>query len=229
MNKHIVLIFLCFSIIACSGGGGDDPGTCTSLDCQTSTYNLLVADVDFTQPNPQATNIKVIATSSYQDMTHPRVSPDNNWVAYTTYNDTNIDGCAAPDSGYVNTEILATRMDGSQTKSLIAMSSGDLNSNNYWYGSNFEFTFLSGAPGATKIYRAQADSALNLIAGPTEVTIPVTITPFDPQAISNTVLVYGGLYDNGGMVKSIFIQSLNPAGAPTGLSLGRDSAGHYPF
>jgi hypothetical protein len=228
MTKLIVINILFLLLTGCGSGGGSNPSpACTTLDCLTSKYNLLQADMDFSAASPTATNIAVIATSGYQDMTHPRVSPDKNWVAYTTYNVTNADGCASTDSGYVNTEIKATRLDGSETKSLIPVASGLLNSNNYWYGINYEFTLLSGAPGATKVYTAQTDAAMNLVASPSEVTIPSTILPYDPQAISASQLVYGGVYDNMGLgqAKSIFLQTLSPPGTPIGLSVGRDSAG----
>jgi hypothetical protein len=226
MNKLGAIFILCLLLTAC--GGGDTPPTpaCATLNCATSKYNLLLADVDFTQATPTATNITVIASSTYQDMTHPRVSPDKNWVAYTTYNNTNSDGCASTDSGYVNTEIKATLLNGSTTRSIITVTAGELNTNNYWYGSNYDFTFLSGAPGTTKIYRAQTDTAMNLLSTPVEVTVPGTIVPYDPQALSSIQLVYGGVYANGtGLAKSIFMQTLNPPGTPTGLTLGRDSAG----
>jgi hypothetical protein len=226
IRRLVFLYFISYALSSCGGGGGGGNSNCESLDCFTSTYNLLLADVDFSATNPIATNIEVVAISSYQDMTHPRISTDKNWVAYTIYNDVNIDGCASVDSGYVNTEIRASRLDGSQTKTIIAMNSGELNTNNYWYGDSFEFTYLSGPPGVTKIYRAQTDVDMNLISGPTEVTVPVTMMPpYDPAALSNSQVVYGGLYDSGGTVASIFIQSLNPAGVPVGLTLGRDSSG----
>lgn len=221
MYKIPAALLSCLLLAGCGGGDG-----CVSLDCQTSKYNLFVADVNFSQASPQAVNIRVIATSGYRDMTHPRVAPDRNWVAYTTYNVTNASGCASLDSGYVNTEIRAARMDGGAHRSLIPLTAGAFNTNNYWYGSNFEFTFLSGPPGAIRIYRAQTDAAMNLLAGPTEVTVPATIAPYDPQAISNSQLVYVGQYDNSGIVKSVFAQSLNPPGVPVGLSLARDSAGN---
>ena len=219
-------LFIVFLLIASCGGGGGGNGGCMTLDCRASKYNLFVADVDFTQPSPQASNIQIVASSGFRDMTHPRVSPDKNWVAYTTYNITNSSGCASFDTGYVNTEIKATRLNGSATVSVVPVTNGALNSNSYWYGSSFEFSFLSGTPVAPKLYRAQTDAAMSLIAGSIiEVTTPATITPYDPQAISNSQLVYGGQYNNNGIVKSIFLQTLNPPGTPVGLSLGRDSTG----
>ena len=106
------------------------------------------------------------------------------------------------------------------------MDVGNLNSNSYWYGNNFEFTYLSGPPGLTRIYRAQTDSAMNLVSAPTEVTVPATMNPpYDPAGYSDSLMVYAGLYASGGTVASIFTQSLNPPGPPLGLTLGRDSAG----
>jgi len=225
MRKNIFVLVMGLIISNCGGSsGGSQP--CTTLDCNTLKYNLFLADVDFSLAAPQATNIQLIKSSRFQDMTHPRVSPDKLWVAYTTYNNTNVQGCASLDSGYVNTEIKASRLDATQTVSILPVTGGELTSNNYWYGNNYEFSFLSGPPGQTSVYRAQTDSLMKLIAGPTEVTIPNTITPFDPQAISNNQLVYSGIYNNGGgEVESVFLQTLNPAGTPAGLSLGRDSAG----
>lgn len=223
MKEILFTLFVCLAITGCGGSGGNTP--CTTLDCETLKYNLFLVDLDFSQASPQAINIQVIESNSFQDMTHPRISPDKLWVAYTTYNDTNSEGCASHDSGFVNTEIRTTSVDGVQSTSIISATNGELTSNNYWYDNNYEFTYLSGAPGLTKIYRGQTDTLMNLVTSPTEITIPNTITPFDPHAISNNQLVYGGLYDSGGLVKSIFMQSLNPPGPPIGLSLGRDSAG----
>ncbi len=223
MIKNFFTLFTCLVIISCGSSSNNEP--CTTLDCETLKYNLLLADVDFSLASPQATNIQVVATNSYQDMTHPRVSADKLWVAYTIYNDTNTDGCASTDTGYVNTKIMAASLDGIQQKTILPVTAGELTSNNFWYNNNNEFTYLGGAPGSTKLYHAQTDSSMNLIAGPTEITIPGTITPFDPAALSDNQFVYGGLYNSGGLVKSIFLQPLNPAGIPTGLSLGRDNSG----
>lgn len=223
MIQRIVFLNIILFVLTGCGSGGT---SCNTLDCKTSTYNLLMADVDFTDANPTASNIKVVASNSYQDLTHPRVSPDKQWVAYTTYNDTNTEGCASLDSGYINTEIRATKLDESQSKTILAKTDGNLTSNSYWYGNSYEFTYLSGLPGATKIYRAQTDAAMNLISGSTEITVPATlIPPYDPAGLSNSQIVYAGLYNSGGLVASIFIQSLDPTDTPVGLSLARDNSG----
>jgi Tol biopolymer transport system component len=172
-------------------------------------------------------NVSIIKTSSYQEMTHPRVSSDKNWVAYTTYNDLNSNGCASLDIGYFNTEIRAIQLNGAGDKGIIAPVSGQLNSNDYWIGATNEFTYLSGPPSALKFYRATVDSSMNLISGPTQIPVAGTIVPMDPQTnLATNKIVYPGLYNPGsGYVKSIFMMNLSDSGSLVGLSLGRDHAG----
>ena len=219
--KSLLILMTGFVLFVSCAEDGDKKGTaCTSLDCKTKKYSLLMANLD-------GSNIEVIKTSSYQDMTHPRVSADKKWLGFTTYNKINSSGCATVDQDYVDTEIRAVKMDGSSEVQLIAPASGELNSNIYWVGETNEFTFLSGLPSAgTKIYKATVDSNMNLISGPTEVSVPGTILPLDPAAHKTTdKIVYPGIYNSGGEVKSIFIMNFSDSSSVVGLTLGRDSAG----
>jgi len=159
-------------------------------------------------------------------MTHARLSPDQQWIAYTIYNNLDSNSCGSPANGYQQTEIRAVSIDGSQDKRIIAPVTGVLNSNNYWYGSSNDFTYLSGEPGSTKFYKLRVDSSMNLVSGPTEVPVPGTITPFDPMANSNIdKIVFAGEYTDVGLVKSIFLMNLSDSGSEVGLSLGRDHSG----
>jgi Tol biopolymer transport system component len=198
------------------------PETCTTLDCTTLKYSLFVADMD-------GSNVSVIKTSSYQDMTHPRVSNDKNWVAYTTYNTTNGDGCASLDIGYLNTEIRAIQINGTGDKRIIAPLANEFNTNSYWIGTSNEFTYLSGPVASLKFYRATVDASMNLVSGPTLIPVAGTIpVPMDPATHSGTdKIVFPGLYNPGsGFVKSIFIMNLSDSSNLVGLSLGRDHAGN---
>lgn len=203
----------------CSSKSSDQPAACNTVLCQASKYSLLVSDLD-------GSNVSLIKTSSYQDMTHPRVSPDKNWVAYTTYNDRNSENCASLDHGYLNTEIRAVQMSGAGDKRIIAPNSAEFNTNSYWIAATNEFTFLSGPVAALKFFRATVDASMNLISGPTQIPVAGSITvPLDPQA-NATKIVYPGLYDpGGGFRKSIFIMNLSDGGSLVGLTLGRDRAG----
>ncbi|MCB9025290.1 MAG: PD40 domain-containing protein [Bdellovibrionaceae bacterium] len=174
----------------------------------------------------KGSNVNIVKTSSYQDMTHPRVSSDKNWLAYTTYNNKNSSGCASLDQGYLNTEIRAVKISGANDKRIIEPSPTDFNTNNYWIGATNEFTFLSGPVSSLKFYRATVDSNMDLALAPTQIAVIGTITvPMDPQA-NTTKIVFPGLYDpGGGFIKSIFMMNLSDSSNLVGLSVGRDHAG----
>lgn len=193
--------------------------TCTTLLCSTSKYSLLVANID-------GSNVQIIKTSTYQDMTHPRVSNDKNWVAYTTYNDVNSESCATHDQAYLNTEIKAIRLSGADDKTLVNNVAGELNSNNYWVGNTNEFTYLSGPPSSLKFFRSTLDANMNLVSGPTQISVVGTVVPMDPSShLATDKIVFPGLYNpGGGFVKSIFMMNLSDSANLVGLSLGRDRA-----
>jgi hypothetical protein len=207
-------------------GGGEDPSpapqtpaACTTLNCLTLKYSLLAADLD-------GSNISVVRTSGYQEMTHPRVSADKNWVAYTAYNDINASGCATLTDGYKNTEIRAVQISGSGDKRIISPVANQLNSNSYWIGATNEFTYLSGPESALKLMRATVNAAMTVVSGPTQIAVSGTIVPLDPATGGTDKIVYAGLYQNGASYyKSIFMMNLSDSSNLVGLSLGRDHAG----
>lgn len=224
-TKYFFLFFLFllpFIYLNCSKGSSTPEAdtTCTTLLCSSLKYSLIVADLD-------GSNASIIKTSSYQDMTHPRVSNDKNWVAYTTYNDLNSDNCATVDQGYLNTEIRAIKISGADDKAIVNAIAGELNSNNYWIGATNEFTYLSGPPSALKFYRSTVDSSMNVVSGPTQISVVGTIVPLDPSTHAGTdKIVYPGLYNpGGGYIKSIFMMNLSDSSNLVGLSVGRDHAG----
>lgn len=192
---------------------------CTDLSCTTLKYSLLLANLD-------GTEVKVVRTSNYQEMTHPRVSADKNWVAYTAYNDLDSQGCANLTVGYLNTEIRAVQVSGASDKRIIAPLSGQFNSNSYWLGATNEFTYLSGPVTALKFNRATVDSMMNLISGPTNIPVVNTVFPLDPAThLASNKIVFPGVYNpGGGYIKSIFMMNLTDSSGLTGLSVGRDHA-----
>lgn len=197
-----------------------DPAPCTTIQCSASKYSLFVADLD-------GSNLSVVKTSRTQEMTHPRISNDKNWVAYTFYNNLDSKGCANLSIGYFNTEIRAVKLTGADDKRIIAPVAGEFNSNNYWIGTTNEFSFLSGPASALKLKRATVDASMNLIAGPTEIPVVGTILPVDPQThLATDKIVFPGFYNlGGGLRKSVFMMNLSDSSNLVGLTVGRDHAG----
>ncbi len=229
-TKIFISILLSFAFLLafqnCSSKTTDqnvNPNTtgCKTVTCNASKYSLFAADLD-------GSNTSLVRTSGYQEMTHPRVSSNKNWIAYTAYNDKDSNGCASLSNGYLNTEIRAIQIAGTADKRIIAPISGQFNSNNYWIGTTNEFSFLSGPTSALKIFRASVDSSMNLVSGPTQIPVSSTIVPMDPATNSATnKIVYPGLYNpGGGFIKSIFLMNLSDSGNLVGLSIGRDHAGN---
>jgi hypothetical protein len=198
-----------------------DPGNCMTLDCKAKKYSLIVADRD-------GANITVVKTSSYKEMTHPRVSADKRWITYTGYNQIGSAGCADLFTGYLKTEIRAVGLSGVGDKQIIAPVAGEFNSNNYWIGNLNEFTFLSGPPSALKIYRAAVDSSMNLVGSPTLIPVPSTIHAIDPQAhLASNKIVYPALYNPGsGFIKGLVLMNLSDSGGITGLTIGSNHSGY---
>ena len=205
----------------CSSKSVDPPLVpCTTILCTTSKFSLLAADLD-------GANVSVVRTSTYQEMTHPRVSADKTWVAYTAYNDLDSHDCASLAKGYFNTEIRAVKIAGTDDKRVISPTPGEFNSNSYWVGTTNEMTYLSGPVTSLKFFRATVNASMTVISGPTQIPVAGTIVPMDPATHAGTnKIVYPGLYNpGGGFVKSIFIMNLSNGANLVGLSIGRDHAG----
>ena len=232
----LVVLSLCglFLFQSCTPPKPNNGGTaCTTLLCSASMYSLLVADLD-------GSNVSIIKTSTYQEMTHPRVSNDKNWVMYTGFNDLDSRGCASLSKGYTNTEIRAVRMSGAGDKGIIAPVVGEFHTNSYWIGTTNEFTYLAGPPSTVlKFYnRVTVDSlSMDIIAGPTPIPIPADILAVDPQTnLATNKIVFSGLYNAAlydpsaiGFVKGIFMMDLSYDSLVSRnlvrLSLGKDRAG----
>ena len=224
----LTTISLTFLFLFQNCASASDPATgvsasavCTTGVCSSLKYSLLSADLD-------GGNVAIVRTSGFQEMTHPRVANDKTWVAYTAYNDRDSQNCASLSNGYINTEIRAVRLSGAGDKRVVGPTAGQYTSNSYWLGTTNEFTYLSGSPtSALKFYRSTVDSQMNVVSGPTQISVANTIFPADPQAsIETNKIVYPGLYNSSsGFVKSIFLMNLSDGQNVVGLSLGRDRAG----
>lgn len=206
----LATLFLFTALTGC--GGSSAPAACSGFDCQTSKFNLMTANLD-------GSNLVVIAKDTYREMTHPRITFDKKWIAYTRYNTRDAGtGCAEEKSpnGYYNTGIRAISMDGSAVVDLTTPDQSRFSTNNYWIGKTYNFTFLEGNPDSTdatnkiKIKRSLRDVNLGLIS-----TDPIpmenTLLVYDPQQGADKI-VFGGQYDitnPASDVKSIFTIDLN--------------------
>ncbi len=77
-------------------------------------------------------NHKQIAFSSWQQLSHPRVSPDHQWITFTRYTKKKWNGLAEETGGYAGSEIMLVRMDGTDMQTVIPAKEGKMNCVSSW-------------------------------------------------------------------------------------------------
>jgi len=88
-----------------------------------------------------------IVSDSWRQMSHPRISPDGQWLTFTRYNRRCRDGLAIEDGAdYSASEIVIARIDGSAVRSLTPPSPVTANANSSWVdgGSALIYCHCSG-------------------------------------------------------------------------------------
>jgi len=81
--KRLVIVVLGLLLTACTHAAGKAPPDLFGL----YTSNLA------------GKNVTAVITSAWQQMTHPRVSPDQQWVTFTRYRKTSFGGLAMEKNG----------------------------------------------------------------------------------------------------------------------------------
>ena len=198
-----VSLGLLIFFVGCSGNS-TEPVACSTFDCLTSKFNLVTANLD-------GSDLVVVAKDTYREMTHPRITFDRKWIAYTRHNKLNTNGtngCAeVKGTDYTNTELRATNMDGSVLVALTTPNSARLSTNSYWIDNTYNFTFLDGVLGTTlypsdvKIKRSYRDSNLLETSVVTVSTWP-NIFVADPQQVGDK-LVFAGLWDSANLASAV--------------------------
>lgn len=88
-------------------------------------YGIYAAQID-------GQNVRLLVGDDSREMTHARVSPDGQWLTFTRYNNKNWRGRAEEESGYMETEILLARSDGTGLQVAVPPVKDALNANSSW-------------------------------------------------------------------------------------------------
>lgn len=206
--------------VGCSGKS-DEPVACLTFDCRSTKFNLETAKFNLVTANLDGSDLVVVAKETYREMTHPRITFDRKWIAYTRHNKLNTNGtngCAeVKGTDYTNTELRATNMDGSVLVALTTPNTARISTNAYWIDSTYNFSFLDGVLGSTtlpdkiQIKRGYRDA--NMVETSPASAVPVVngILVLDPQEQGGKI-VFSGIYYNvalGLTVRSIFTIDAN--------------------
>jgi Tol biopolymer transport system component len=95
--------------------------------------------------NLNGDNLKVIATDSYREINHARVSPDHQWITFTRYNKRGLNGLAEEIGGYQNTEIMLMKLDGTKIMNLTTIREYPMAANGSWTPDGKSIVFVGGS------------------------------------------------------------------------------------
>ena len=90
---------------------------------------------------------KVILSDPRRQITHTRVSPDLQWVVFTTYNNPGDDGLAKEGRGYANTEVCLFKIGGTEIKTIAGPVAGEMNANASFSPDGKRIIFISTRSG----------------------------------------------------------------------------------
>jgi Tol biopolymer transport system component len=152
---------------------------------EDEVFGIYTASLD-------GTGMTKLLTDSYRQMILAHVSPNKEWITFTRFNNIIKDGCATVEkSGFINTEIMVMKTDGTTIKTLRGPDEGQLNTNSYWVNdSNILYLHTPNKSGKTEIRRLTLDDKMNVIS---DVKVPVSenMTPVEPYQFGNKITFPG--------------------------------------
>jgi len=145
--------------------------------------------------NLDGSNFSEILKDSKRQMSHVRVSSDHKRVTFTRFNKFNEDGIAIEENGYEETEIMLSRLDGTNLQSVVSPDKKYTNANSYWTPDGNELLYVSTNNPQLKeekpqIYRYNLKSSQRNI-----VPVPSHLYPFDPHARGDLMVIPAGTKD----------------------------------
>ena len=88
-------------------------------------FGIFVSSLD-------GSKVRRVVSDPQREINHARVSPDKKWITFTRYNKRGWNGIAKEDGGYMETEIMLVRIDGSEMQSLVPPRQDTVAANGYW-------------------------------------------------------------------------------------------------
>jgi dipeptidyl aminopeptidase/acylaminoacyl peptidase len=149
MSKSVdagILFLLMLSVFVLSGCGPQrytgeacvQPGMRADAQLDPAYFGIYLSRAD-------GSDRQLLFQDPCREMTHARVSPDGEWVAFTRYNKRDpITGLATEEGGYEDTEIMVGRTDGTALRSVVPPHPKRIAANSYWTpdGKGLVFIFM---------------------------------------------------------------------------------------
>ena len=118
-NKILVILLILTLIATCSSVN------ITSAEVTEDLFGIYSATLD-------GKNLHLIISNQTQEMSHPRVSPNGEWITFTRYTQVGQNGTCEESNGYIETEIMLVKTDGTNLQTLIPPKKYAMNANSSW-------------------------------------------------------------------------------------------------
>ncbi|MEK6796643.1 MAG: hypothetical protein AABZ39_17840 [Spirochaetota bacterium] len=169
MNLRNTGILLMLCAIGSAGHAGE-----RKVRVETSDhFSVWASKVD-------GTDRRLIMTDPKRQITHTRISPDMEWMTFSTYNNFGKNGLAIEDNNYANSELCIMKLDGTEMRTIAGPVPGEINCNGSFSSDGKRIVFMSTRSGdgcllywydmATgNITKVPTPSALHVLSDPHEV------------------------------------------------------------
>ena len=139
-------------------------------------------------------DVRLIVSDPYQQMTHPRVSPNGKWITFTRYNKKGmLSGLAEEKMGYQQTDILLSGIDGNNVETLIPAKKGILNCNSTWSSDSKFLVWLTTDNSERRPQLRKIELKTRKISN---IPTPPGLKTADPHIVDNRIVfpVVGGKF-----------------------------------
>jgi Tol biopolymer transport system component len=159
IKRYALILFGLLSLCGCFQGP------------QKDLFGIYSANLD-------GSDIRMIISDPSRQMTHARVSPDGQWIAFTRYNKKGFNGLAEEEGGYFETEIAVSRIDGSEIRTIIPPKKGVLAANANWSDDSKKLLYISTDNAEHSLELRLVDLQTLQVS---QLDIPETLKPADPD------------------------------------------------
>lgn len=93
--------------------------------------------------NLDGSDLREVIRDPNRQLSHIRVSHDHQWITFTRFNKLNSKGVAVEEEGYEETEIMISRLDGSELRTLVPPKKGVGSANSNWIPTGKKLVYVS--------------------------------------------------------------------------------------
>ena len=156
------------------------PAAAGAQDSAEAVFEIRTAFLD-------GSGVETIYRDAYRQATHLRVSPDDQWIMFSRYNERDPNDDLAKEhwggkNHYENTEIMLMRADGSEVRPLIPAKPGVFAVNSNWIedGKGFVYVSSDNEKHLPEIRRAYLSDTM-LVERTETIKLPEQLVPVDPH------------------------------------------------